>query len=281
MKKVIYYFTGTGNSYRAAYKIAHELGDTTIISMKCNPIDVPATDCDVIGFIFPIYQWTMPIPVKKFVEALSINSKAYIFVVVTPVLIEGLSCKYLNEILKTKNAKLSYGAKVNCVANFALAYPPFPSAKRVVPKAEKKIDMIAQDIKAKKICDYPISNKFIQKNYSKVMSKYAQLEKYRDYPFTISDECISCGLCTKVCPNHNIQIKDKKPVFMHNCCNCMACVVFCPKRAIGYHIDEKDLKEYNVKSPIIKHMGLPAKRKLYKNPYVNSNDLIKEITYIK
>lgn len=42
MKNVIYYFSGTGNSMRAARVIAKMLGDTEIISMRCDPVTVPA-----------------------------------------------------------------------------------------------------------------------------------------------------------------------------------------------------------------------------------------------
>lgn len=56
MTKKIYYFTGTGNSMRAATKIAERLGHTEIISMRTDPSTVPATDCDVIGFVYPVYH---------------------------------------------------------------------------------------------------------------------------------------------------------------------------------------------------------------------------------
>ena len=72
MKKRIYYFTGTGNSMRAARVIANKLGDVEIVSMRMNPMNVPATDCDVIGFIYPVYHWTMPAPAVEFVERLEI-----------------------------------------------------------------------------------------------------------------------------------------------------------------------------------------------------------------
>lgn len=68
MKKVIYYFTGTGNSMRAAKVIAARLKDTDIISMRCNPKDVSAVDADIVGFVFPVYHWTMPAPAVSFVE---------------------------------------------------------------------------------------------------------------------------------------------------------------------------------------------------------------------
>jgi hypothetical protein len=59
----------------------------------------------------------------------------------------------------------------------------------------------------------------------------------------------------------------------------MACVVSCPKRAIGYEItagDRKLLDASTSKTPLVKIMGLPKKRKLYMNPYITTKDLTKE-----
>ena len=59
----------------------------------------------------------------------------------------------------------------------------------------------------------------------------------------------------------------------------MACVTSCPKRAIGYEItagDRKLLDASDSKTPLVKIMGLPPKRRLYRNPYITVNDLTKE-----
>ena len=90
MKRVIYYFTGTGNSMRAARVIAGKLTDTAIISMRCDPKTVPASDCEVIGFVFPVYHWTIPAPAVQFIEQLEINADAYIFAVAMPSFIVGV-----------------------------------------------------------------------------------------------------------------------------------------------------------------------------------------------
>lgn len=139
MTKKIYYFTGTGNSMRAATKIAERLGHTEIISMRTDPSTVPATDCDVIGFVYPVYHWTMPDAAVKFIEQLDINPNAYIFVIAMPSFIVGEACERLEKILEHKKAKLSYGEKVNSVANYMLVYPPIPFPKLTVPKTEKKL----------------------------------------------------------------------------------------------------------------------------------------------
>ncbi len=99
MNRRIYYFTGTGNSMRAARAIAQGLGDAEIVSMRCRPADVPATDCDVVGFVFPVYHWTMPAAAAAFVAALDIAPGAYVFAVAMPSFISGIACERLAEVL--------------------------------------------------------------------------------------------------------------------------------------------------------------------------------------
>lgn len=279
MNKRIYYFTGTGNSMRAARVIANKLGETELISMRANPDDVPATGCDVIGFVYPVYHWTMPAPAVSFVQKLKINPNAYIFVVAMPSFICGIACEKLEEILNSKGAHIHYGNIVNSVANYAIVYPPFPFPKFRVPKTEKKLRKIADSISKKEKRSYPKASILVRKSRDSKMGPYLELQKYADHPFVVSDECISCGLCTRVCPCNNLVIENGKPVFMHHCANCMACVVNCPKRAIGYDISaggQELLKASNKKTPLVKIMGLPSKRKLYRNPYITASDLTKE-----
>ena len=279
MKRVIYYFTGTGNSMRAAVRIAEKLGNTEIISMRCDPADVPAEDCDLIGFIYPVYHWTMPAPAVSFVRKLKINPDAYIFALAMPSFVCGFACEKLAEVLAEKDAVISYGNMVHSVANYAIVYPPFPSAKIMVPQAEKKLGRIAEDISLRKERPYPRAGRLTRARRDKVMTPYLELQKYADNPVTISDECVGCGLCAKVCPCHNSRMEEGKPVFTHHCANCMSCFVCCPKRAIGYDITANDRKLYEAdlkKVPIVRLMGLPEKRKLYRNPYITVKDLLKD-----
>ncbi len=74
-------------------------------------------------------------------------------------------------------------------------------------------------------------------------------------------------------------LENGRPVFQHHFLNCMASVVSCPKRAIGYEIREGDRKLLDAsgrKTSIVRLMGLPEKRKLYMNPYITAKDLTKE-----
>lgn len=277
-KNRIYYFTGTGNSMRAARVIAEKLGNTEIISMRTNPAEEPASDCEVVGFVFPVYHWTMPAHAVQYVKKLKINPNAYVFAVAMPSFIYGIAFERLAQILKKKHVKIAYGNVVYSVANYAIVYPPFPPASMRVPQTEKKLKKIAEEIAEQKTIAYPRASKFIKRRRKKVMDPYLELQKYADYPFTISSDCISCGLCSRVCPCSNIKLVDGKPTFQHHCANCMACVVNCPKRAIGYEIKGEDralLDASSPKTPLVKIMGLPKKRKLYRNPYITAADLTK------
>ncbi len=279
MKKKIFYFTGTGNSMRAAQIIALTLKDTEIISMRQSLQDVTAEDCDVIGFVFPVYHWSMPEPAVKFIQSLKINKDAYIFCISMPSFICGCSCEKLEELLKEKGAKISYGNKVYSVANYVIAYPPLPPPKLIVPKTEKKLEKIASDILNRKLREIPRANFIIKNKIKTSMNTYRELQRYADMGFKINEKCISCGLCAKVCPVDNIELIDKKPNFKNNCTQCMACVSYCPKRAIGYKIDNADIEKLNVdknKIKIVKIMKLPDKRKCYHNPYITANDISKE-----
>lgn len=278
MKRRIYYFTGTGNSMRAARVIASALGDTEIVSMRMNPEEVPATDCDVVGFIYPVYHWTMPEPAERFVEKLEISPDAYVFVIAMPSFICGFACERLNRILEAKGVSLDYGNLVNSVANYVIVYPPFPSPKLRVPKTEKKLKKISEEIVSRTKRDFPKAGRMVRKKIDSFMGPYLELQVYADNPFTVNDDCISCGLCTRVCPCKNLTMENGKPKFNHHCANCMACVTSCPKRAIGYNITDGDRKLLDASgnnTPLVKIMGLPKKRKLYRNPYITVTDLTK------
>lgn len=280
MKNRIYYFTGTGNSMRAAQKIGRLLENCEIVSMKSDPDESPAEDCEIVGFIFPVYHWTMPEPAVRFVEKLKINPQAYIFCVAMPSFICGEACEKLERVLAEKGIKIDYGTKVYNVANYTIVYPPLPSPKLVIPKTERKLDRIAEEISLRKKRSIPRSNAAVRLKI-KGMAKYKAVVSKADYGFKIRKYCVGCGLCSKVCPTGNIVIKGGRPHFKHNCAQCMACVSYCPKGAIGYKLTDQNFKEMKINPSdfqIAKIMGLPKSRKPYHHPYISAADLMKNKT---
>mgnify|MGYP002519317968 CR=1 FL=1 len=73
MKKIIYYFSGTGNSRWIAETLARDLNDKVImINNDCERCDVSAGER--ILWVFPIYSWGLPPVVKTFIRNIKLNN---------------------------------------------------------------------------------------------------------------------------------------------------------------------------------------------------------------
>lgn len=46
--------------------------------------------------------------------------------------------------------------------------------------------------------------------------------------FVVTRDCNGCGVCEKICPTQNIEIKDGRAVHGKTCAACYACMHWCP-----------------------------------------------------
>ena len=272
MEKIIYYFSGTGNSLRTAQIIAAEIGGAKLISMRNKPEDVSALTAEMIGFVCPVYEWDVPKTVKAFVNRLTINPQAYTFMVATYIAIHGRCFETINTVLRQKGSYLQYGKALRCVASQCTAYEPFPPARLMVPLSERKSRKIGKEIAGRKLRKYPTMSPVTKWLYPKMMIPFINVQHEYDKGFYSSDACIGCEICRKVCPCKNITFSDKRPVWNHSCEGCNACVVYCPAKAIQFKTPDAYIRLDNI---ITRKLGLPERRTRYHNPYVIATDLMK------
>lgn len=58
-------------------------------------------------------------------------------------------------------------------------------------------------------------------------------------PFVITDKCIGCGACTRICAHSAAVVTDKKAAIDHSkCVGCGRCIGICPKDAVSPASDE-------------------------------------------
>ena len=55
--------------------------------------------------------------------------------------------------------------------------------------------------------------------------------------------CVGCGICTRICPAHNITLQNQKAVTGSRCAYCMACVHACPHG--GMQVNGHKIKKEN------------------------------------
>jgi flavodoxin len=157
MNTVIYYFSGTGNSYSVARDIAKELDGVKIPIIDVINEDAVIPDFDIIGIVFPVYNAVvqgMPVMVKKFAEKLeNINSK-YVFVICTCLGWSHTTITKFDTILKVKGGKLSAGFTVIMPDNSS----PVPTRKqeKIFNNWAKKREVISHYVKSKKEGDMKI-----------------------------------------------------------------------------------------------------------------------------
>jgi ferredoxin len=75
-----------------------------------------------------------------------------------------------------------------------------------------------------------------------------------DKAFWSDSHCNHCGICRSVCPAGNIELKDGKPVWNHQCEQCLACIQWCPKQSIQYGKKTQGRKRYTNPSVSLKEL---------------------------
>ena len=244
MGNVIFYFSGTGNCLAAAKTIAKELGDSEIVSMGKPGKYTLSKQYGSIGFIFPVYFWGLPKRVIEFIKNMDLgnNKNAYYYSIATYGGDLGNAVCQINDLLHKKHGiKLNYGQKLKMFSNYVVLYEMSKNVDEITKKSNENLVPIIKSIKNKennrisKLSRiFGIANWWFVKNVPD-----------KDKNYTVSDACTGCGICKEVCPVKNIEMAGSKPEFKHNCEQCLACIHYCPQKAINYKNKTQNGGRYN------------------------------------
>ena len=215
---MILYFSGTGNSKYAAQRIADGLGDT-LCSMNerikagdTSPVETGSR----LVIVTPTYAWRIPRLVRDWLLHTELHGATQVWFVMTCGSEIGTAQLIMPE---------------NYIAMFNAPQPE--EARQIVDRAEPDIDRAIAAIREGHA--FPPTR---CKLYDRFMSGPVNPIFYgcfvKDRAFTVSDACIGCGQCARLCPTNNITLREGKPVWGGDCTHCMACICRCPAEAIEY-----------------------------------------------
>lgn len=235
----IFYFTGTGNSLHVALKIQEKVKNCQIFSIsKSFKEKKLELDASTIGFIFPVYFLDVPHIVREFLNDIKILGNPYIFAIATCGGELGNTFKKVNKLLQKQNKQLNAEFKVimpsNSIVMFNHTTTLTPEENtRKIERSEGEIENIIEIINQKQAVSFnstgvPFKNRFVSS-----MGKFFLFHLINDRTFKVDeDKCTSCGTCVSVCPMNNIELKDGKPTWNHDCECCAGCIHWCPCEAI-------------------------------------------------
>ena len=213
---MILYFSGTGNSKYAAQRIADGLGDTLcsmnerIKASDTSPVETGSR----LVIVTPTYAWRIPRLVRDWLLHTELHGATQVWFVMTCGSEIGSADKYNRALCEEKG--------LTCMGT-----------AQIVARAEPDIDRAIAAIREERA--FPPTR---CKLYDRFMSGPVNPIFYgcfvKDRAFTVSDACIGCGQCARLCPTNNITLREGKPVWGGDCTHCMACICRCPTEAIEY-----------------------------------------------
>ncbi len=233
---MICYFSGTGNSEYVAKEISKDLNDSLLCinkRIKDNDTSEVCVNGKLI-FVTPTYAWRIPRIVYKWIVETEFKDVKDVYYVMTCGDENGNADKYNQNLSELKGFKHRGTFEIVMPENYiALFDAPSPAkAKEIILKAKDKISDVAYNIAQDKEYIYKLN--FLDKLKSGLVNDVFYSLIVSSKKFYVKDSCGACGKCENLCPLNNIHLKDKKPIWGNNCTHCMACISYCPAKAIEY-----------------------------------------------
>ena len=212
-KRIILYFTATGNSLYVARQLADE-----------------------IGIVYPIYGQMPPNMVRRFIQKARLKA-AYKFAVLTYGNMQFVAAGIWDELSRKSGNAFDYITSILMVDNWL---PNFDMNEQI--KIDKHIpeslERITADIAARKH-EIPSTEERARQLFDRFIRdrgldpEVGYLMHSEDY-FVVTDACIGCAVCTEVCPRGNYELTSTGVKTKGDCDFCFACIQNCPQKAIKF-----------------------------------------------
>lgn len=232
---MLFYFTGTGNSLYIAKQIEE------------HPISIPQVmknenlkfTAERIGIVTPVYGHEVPPMVREFMRKAEFRTN-YFYMVLTYGNRHGGAAELTYQLCKECGIRPQYINVIEMVDNWLPSFD-MEEQKRIDKKIDENLVTIMEDLRVCKqmISEVTDTDRAVHAQFLEGMKKMP-VDVWQHLLY-ITDVCVGCGLCMKVCPTASICMEDGKAVHIAGRCQtCLACAHHCPQKAVQLNIPERN-----------------------------------------
>ena len=235
---MILYFSGTGNSLWVAGRLSQALGQAKPVSVA-DELRRHAGDAvceyglrqdEPLILVFPVHSWGLAAMMLRFVSRLSVRDYAgqKVYAVCTCGDTCGWTDRILGEALRKRHLPLTGCWSVRMPNNYILmkgfGVDPDDVREAKLAAAPAAVDAVAAAIR----------NGDTGAHLTVGTQPWLKSGPDSRTKFRVSEACIGCGLCERVCPTGTVTMKEGRPEWGRGCVQCTACINRCPVRAIDW-----------------------------------------------
>jgi len=253
-KATLYFYTGTGNSYRVAAwltEAAQDAGATVTLRSigAARPTEeIGRGEGSLLWLVMPTHGFTAPWAMLRFALRLPRRRGTHAVVVATraggkigPLFtpgIEGTGPALIALILALKGYRVRGATGVDMPSNWIAVHPGLSTGTvaSIKARAREKADRFSKTILSGKRRFTGWLPLLIGLYFFPISLAYMLVGRlFLAKMFFASDRCTGCGLCAEHCPNHAIEMRGsgrRRPYWTFRCESCMRCMGYCPTQAV-------------------------------------------------
>lgn len=233
-KRLIFFFSATGNSLYISKEIGGEEGKLLSISQEVHN-ENPVYEAEEIGFVFPLYCFLPPAIVQDFIERSTFKAD-YLFAVGTFGQNHADFVETFDKYTQEHGIHMNYISSIRMVDTY-LPWYDIEEQLKIDKHIPEQLEEVMKGINSRQNFLQEVTDEdrqitagyFAWSGRERPKPTFTRAEKV----VYSTDACIGCGICSSVCPHGSWKVIDGKAVSNGDCENCLACVHNCPRKAIS------------------------------------------------